>query len=62
LDKSGFRSKADFSTEGRAHSLSHYGPPLTISKHLSAGSRKSILTKVAEHGAGRLSAENFRQV
>lgn len=62
LDKSGFCNKADCSTEGRAHSLSHYGFPLTISKHLSAGSQKSILTKVVECGVGRLSAKNFRQV
>lgn len=62
LDRNGFHNKVGCSTEGSAHSLSDCGLCLTISKHFSERSRKSILTKVVECPAGRLSAEKFRQL
>lgn len=52
-----------YSSEMLKLRIQKYGTmALPISKHLSAGSRKITFTKAAECGAGRIPAENFRQV
>lgn len=56
LDRNGFPNEVGCSTEGSAHSLSDFV------LHFAERSGKSILTKVVQCPAGRLSVEKFRQL